>query len=95
MVDSLGDEVPRSAPHVFRKAARYLVIIEAAGSMTARLFDDARHPLSDFDASSEEVAVMTAGLSPARNADTPAWDAALRSHSKAERSAADVYTLDV
>ena len=95
MIDSLGDEVPRSAPHVFRKAARYLVIIDAAGAMTARLFDDTRQPLADFDAASEEVAVMTAGLTPARNAGTSAWDAALRSHSAAERAAADVYTLDV
>jgi hypothetical protein len=95
MTDSLGDESPRYAPHVFRPTSRYLVVIEAAGSMIARLFDTAHRPVAEFDAGSEEVAVMTAGLSPLRSAGAAVWDAALHGHSASERAAADVYTLDV
>jgi hypothetical protein len=38
---------------------------------------------------------MAAGLVPTRGADSPEWDRALGGHSAAERSAADVYTLDI
>ena len=75
--------------------ARYLVLIDASGAMTARLFDAQRRPLGDFDASSEEVAVMTQGLVAAAGADAPDWDRALAGHNAAERRAADVFTLDV
>jgi hypothetical protein len=75
--------------------ARYLVLIDASGAMTARLFDAERRPLGDFDASSEEVAVMTKGLAAAAGADTPAWDKALAGHNAAERRAAEVFTLDI
>jgi len=95
MTDSFGDEAPHYAPHVFRKPTRYLVLIDAAGAMVARLFDDARRPVAEFDASSEEVAVMTTGLRPAKGADAAAWNEALDGHSHQERLAADVYTLDV
>lgn len=96
MSDSLGDEAPgRYAPHVYKKPAKYLVIIDAAGSMVARMFDAQRRELAEFDASSEEVAVMTQGLRPAKAANAPEWDDALDGHNRAERIAADVYTLDV
>jgi hypothetical protein len=95
MSDALGDERGDYAPHVFRKVARYLVVIDAAGAMLARLFDAQRAPLAEFDAAAEEVALMTQGLQPARGADGREWDDALRGHSAAERRAADVYTLDV
>lgn len=96
MSDSLGDEAPgRYAPHVYKKPAKYLVIIDAAGSMVARLFDAQRRELAEFDASSEEVAVMTQGLRPAKCAAAPEWDGALDGHNLIERIAADVYTLDV
>jgi hypothetical protein len=95
MTDSFGDEVPRYAPHVYRQRTRYLVLIDAAGSMVARLFDEARRPVAEFDASSEEVAVMTTGLRPGKGADAPVWDEALHGHNRQERLAADVYTLDV
>lgn len=96
MSDSLGDEAPgRYAPHVYKKPARYLVVIDAAGSMVARLFDAQRRELAEFDASSEEVAVMTQGLRPVKGADAPEWDDALDGHNRVERIAADVYTLDV
>jgi hypothetical protein len=75
--------------------ARYLILIDASGAMTARLFDAERRPLGDFDASSEEVAVMTQGLSAARGADAPDWDKALAGHNGAERRAAEIFTLDI
>jgi hypothetical protein len=75
--------------------ARYLIVIDSAGEMLARMFDDKRRLIADFDASSSEVAVMTQGLSASRGALDPAWDAALRGHSRYERAEAEVYTLDV
>jgi hypothetical protein len=96
MSDSLGDEAPgRYAPHVYRKAARYLVIIDSGGSMVARLFDADRTELAEFDAGSEEIAVMTQGLRPTKSALDRAWDDALDGHNHDERRAADVYTLDI
>ncbi|MFT3955923.1 MAG: hypothetical protein QM722_16490 [Piscinibacter sp.] len=75
--------------------ARFLVLIDASGAMTARLFDAERRLLGDFDASSEEVAVMTKGLVGSNGADAAAWDEALAGHNAAERRAAEVFTLDV
>ena len=96
MSDSLGDEARgRYAPHVYKKVARFLVVIDAAGEVVARLFDDERRALAEFDASSEEVAMMTKGLDPDEGAAGPEWDAALGGHNPQERRAAQVYTLDV
>lgn len=75
--------------------ARYLVMIDASGAMVARLFDAQRAPVAEFDASSEEVAVMTSGLEPARGAVGPEWARALAGHSEQERREAEVYTLDI
>jgi hypothetical protein len=75
--------------------ARYLVIIEQDGAMLARLFDAERRPVIEFDAASEEVAVMLAGLEPVHDGSEPAWDAALRGHNPGERVRAQVYELDV
>ncbi|HEY1394271.1 MAG TPA: hypothetical protein VFV25_12935 [Methylibium sp.] len=75
--------------------AKYLVIIEAGGPMVARLFDAKRSQVAEFDAASEEVAVMTAGLQPVLGADAKTWSLALAGHNEAERAAALVYTLDV
>jgi hypothetical protein len=78
------------------KPARYLVlIVDATGVTAARLFDAERRPVADFDGGSQEVAVMTQGLTPAQDAQGPEWDQALSGHSAEERRAADVYTLDV
>jgi hypothetical protein len=74
---------------------RYLVLIESGGAMVARLYDAKRGHVSDIDASSEEVAVMTAGLQPRHAAEDAVWSEALRGHNAAERRAAQVYTLDV
>jgi hypothetical protein len=75
--------------------AKYLVVIDSAGEMVARMFDEHRRLIVDFDASSSEVAVMTQGLVPAHDASDAAWHEALKGHSPRERQQADVYTLDV
>ena len=75
--------------------AKYLVLIDSSGAMTARLFDAKRAPVAEFDASSEEVAVMTAGLTPVKGATGTAWALALAGHNEQERREAEVYTLDV
>lgn len=75
--------------------AKYLVLIDASGEMLARLFDEKRVQVAEFDASSEEVAVMTNGLVPTRGAAGPEWAKALAGHSDAERQAAEVFALDV
>jgi hypothetical protein len=75
--------------------ARYLILIEASGAMTARLFDAQRRHLSDLDAATEEVPDLIAGLSAERGADEREWGPALAGHSAAERAAAQVYTLPV
>ena len=78
-----------------QNVARYLVVIDSAGEMVARMFDDNRRLIVDFDASSSEVAVMTQGLVPVRGATDAAWHVALKGHSEREREQAEVYTLDV
>ncbi|RQP22528.1 hypothetical protein [Piscinibacter terrae] len=78
-----------------QKPAKYLVVIDAAGEMVARMFDDQRRLLAEFDASSSEVAVMTQGLNPQRSAGDAVWNDALRGHSASERQEAEVYILDV
>ena len=75
--------------------ARYLVVIDAAGEMLARMFDAQRKLMVDFDASSSEVAIMTQGLVPTRSAAAAEWDAALAGHNAREREQAEVYTLDL
>jgi len=78
-----------------QKPARFLVLIEQDSAMLARLFDDGLQLMIEFDGSSEEVSVMTAGLEPRRGAVDVTWDRPLRGHSPAERAAALVFTLDV
>ncbi|WP_309625475.1 hypothetical protein [Methylibium sp.] len=78
-----------------QEPARYLVLIESDGAMLARLFDAGHRPLVEFDAASEEVAVMTRGLVATEDADAPVWQRTLAGHSQAERVAARVYLLDM
>jgi hypothetical protein len=62
MSEGFGIEIPgvhRLAAH--RKPARYLIVIDAAGSTIARLFLDTRELVGEFDAGTEEVAQMTKG----------------------------------
>lgn len=78
-----------------RARARYLVVIDSAGETLARLFTQARIQLEAFDASTEEVAVMTRGLIAAQGAGGVEWNDALAGHTSDERRGAEVYTLDV
>ena len=78
-----------------QKPAKFLVLIDAGGAMVARMFDEQRVQLAEFDAASEEVAVMTSGLVPGQGADATDWDRPLRGHNPRERHEARVYTLDV
>ncbi len=75
--------------------ARYLVIIDADGASTAMLFTADRKQVAEFDAGTEEVAVMTAGLTPTRGAGAAEWDRALAGSTAVARAAAVVYELDV
>jgi len=96
MSQTFGSESPRSHIHTgHRKPARYLVVIDSGGYTVARLFLETRELVAEFDAGTEEVAQMTAGLVPTKDADAAEWDRALEGHSVAERRAADVYTLKV
>jgi hypothetical protein len=96
MAQVFGNEVPRRHTDTpMRKAARYLVVIESGGYVAARLFVDTREQVAEFDASTEEVTLMTQGLVAAVGAVGPEWDHALAGHSAAERASARVYTLDV
>lgn len=76
------------------KPARYMVLIEAGDGMVARLFDAGRRQLLEIDASSWEVADMTAGRMPTQGADPGEWGSALEGHSDAQLRAARIYTLD-
>jgi hypothetical protein len=96
MSQTFGIESSGQHPHSSHRApARYLVLIETAGAMVARLFLATREAAGEFDAGVEEVVNMTSGLTPQAGAAGPEWDQALQGHSASERSAARVYTLDV
>jgi hypothetical protein len=75
--------------------ARYVVVIDAAGAMTARLYSAEREPLGEFDAATEELSLMTRGLRPSGDASDAVWDRALQGHAASERHGARVYELDV
>ena len=96
MSQSFGGETPRAHNQTWhRKVARYLVLIESGGVVIARLFLDSRELVGEFDAGTEEVARLTAGLAPVRGDTGPEWDRVLEGHSVAERSAAEVHALNV
>ena len=78
-----------------RPPARYLIVIESGGTAVARLFDASRTQVAEFDAGTEEVAVMARGLAPQTGASSADWDLALAGHSPGERALADIYTLDL
>jgi hypothetical protein len=94
MDDGYGIQAPDEHVHnQHRKPPRYLVIIDSAGATIARLFLETREQTAEVDAATEQVALMTRGLTPARTAHLPEWDRALGGHSAVERAAAEVYTL--
>jgi len=96
MNQGFGIEKPGTRAHSTHRApTRYLVLIDAAGAVVARLFLESRVEVAEFDAGTEEVALMTKGLQPVKGAAGPEWDRALAGHSDAERADAEVFTLDV
>ena len=96
MSHGFGNELPRAHGNTSPRArTRYLVIIDSGGFMVARLFLDSREQVTEFDASTEEVAQMTMNLRADSNAGDPQWDRALAGHSAAERAQAQVYVLEI
>jgi hypothetical protein len=96
MSQDFGREAPRANTHTAHQPpARFLIVIESGGSVVARLFQQTRELVAEFDAGSEETAQLTAAGQAGKGADGPEWDRALAGHSAAERRDADVYTLDV
>ncbi|MCW7537850.1 hypothetical protein OOT46_08310 [Aquabacterium sp. A7-Y] len=75
--------------------ARYLVLIEAGGPMIAKLFDAERRLVAEIDGTSEEVAVMTFGLTPLAAGASPEWAGPLEGHNLQERAAAQVFVLEL
>jgi hypothetical protein len=93
-----GFGIERPSAHVqaaTRPAARYLVLIEAAGPVLALMFTAERELVANIDAGAEEVALMTRGLQAVQGASGSEWDRALAGHSADERAHAEVFTLDV
>jgi hypothetical protein len=74
---------------------KFLVLIEAGDGMVARFFDADHRHMSDIDAASEEVAVMTRGLVPEHAGNDASWRQPLSSHTAEERAAAQIYTLEL
>jgi hypothetical protein len=96
MSQGFGIEKPSvHAQAAHRSPSRYLVLIDSAGVIVARLFAESRDEVAEFDAGTEEVALMTRGLRPSQGAGGPEWDRALAGHSADERAGAEVFTLDV
>ncbi len=96
MSQGFGQEVP--TPHAqqqHRPVSRYLVVIASEDGAVARLFLDNLEQVAEFDAGTEEVAVMTRGATARPGACGPEWDRALAGYSAEERAAATVYVLDV
>ncbi|NCT84355.1 MAG: hypothetical protein GXC94_14495 [Comamonadaceae bacterium] len=75
--------------------SRYLVVIESGAGPVAKLFLDSRELVGEFDAGTEEVAVMTRDATASLGAAGQEWDKALGGHGADERAAAVVYRLDV
>lgn len=96
MSQNFGIELPRAqAPFSARKPVRYVVVIDAGGSMMARLFLETRETAGSFDAAVEELSGMIGGLVPEVGALGPEWDIALQGHSPAERADARIFGLKV
>lgn len=96
MGQGFGSESPRAHAQVAHRApARYLVVIDAGGSLVARLFVASREQVAEFDAATDEAVQMMAGLEPTAGAHGAEWDRALEGHSMDERRAARVFTLAV
>jgi hypothetical protein len=96
MSQTFGMETPRGSSQALHKPpVRYVVLIDSGGSMVARLFLESRELAAEFDATVEEVTVMTQGLQPQYGAVGPEWDVTLRGYNATERAGAMVYTIAV
>lgn len=96
MNQGFGHELPpRHAQQQHRQVSRYLVVIGSSAGPVAKLFLDNRQQVGEFDAGTEEVAVMTRNASSSTGASGAEWDKALSGHSAEERAAAVVHVLDV
>jgi len=75
MSDGFGIEKPvaHQTP-VHRLPARYLILIDAGGSTLARLVLASYEAVAEFDAGSEEVALMTRGLQSVKGAGGAEWN---------------------
>ena len=96
MNHGFGHEVPpRHARQVHQQVTRYLVVISSGEVPLVRLCRADHEQVAEFDAGTEEVAVMIQGAEAREGATGPEWDKALAGHSAAERAAATVYVLAV
>lgn len=96
MNQGFGHELPpRHAQQTHRQVSRYLVVIGSSAGPVAKLFLDSREQVGEFDAGTEEVAVMTRNAASTTGTSGAEWDKALSGHSAEERAAATVYRLDV
>lgn len=96
MSQGFGHELPpRHNQQQHRQVSRYLIVISSGAGPVAKLFLESREQSGEFDASTEEVAVMTRSASSSTGASGAEWDKALAGHSAEERAAATVYRLDV
>jgi len=72
LINLFGIESPGEHTHTpHRKPTRYVVVIDSAGSTIARLFLDSYEQVAEVDAGTEEIALMTHGLQPAREGGRP------------------------
>ncbi len=78
-----------------RPPAKSLVIIDSGGAREALMFTAEHARVADFDASVEEVGLMTQGLNPVSGAVGAEWDRLLAGRSATERAGAEIYTLDI
>ena len=96
MSQGFGHELPsRHNQQEHRQVSRYLIVISSSAGPIARLVLDSREQVGEFDAGTEEVAVMTRSASSSTGASGAEWNKALAGHSAEERAAATVYQLDV
>jgi hypothetical protein len=70
-------------------------LIDAEGGTIARLLRENRQQVDEFDASVPDVVQMIQGLVPVTGALGGEWDVALRGHSRSERAAAKIFTLNL
>jgi len=96
MSQGFGHELPpRHAQQQHRQVSRYLIVIDSSAGPVAKLFLDSHEQVGEFDAGTEEVAVMTRNAASSMGAAGPEWDKALSGHSAEERASATVHLLDI